>query len=47
MPDFTGLDARAVAERTAHPVLAEVLTGLLSHWPAEGDAVAYYEDSPE
>ncbi|MFG2135977.1 YxD-tail cyclophane-containing RiPP peptide [Streptomyces sp. NPDC048650] len=46
LPDFGGVEVRALAARTDHPVLGEVAALLLRNWPSEADAVAYYEDSP-
>ncbi|MFJ9849838.1 YxD-tail cyclophane-containing RiPP peptide [Streptomyces sp. NPDC101150] len=45
LPDFTGVEVRALAAQGSHPVLGEVAALLLRNWPSEEDAVAYYEDS--
>ncbi|KPC66940.1 YxD-tail cyclophane-containing RiPP peptide [Streptomyces chattanoogensis] len=46
LPDFAGVEVSVLAARAGHPVLGEVAALLLRNWPAEEDAVAYYEDSP-
>ncbi|GAA2315279.1 hypothetical protein OG879_06630 [Streptomyces caniferus] len=43
--DYSGVGLRELADRTAHPVLREVLAGLVARAGSPGDCVAYYEDS--
>ncbi|MFD3451671.1 YxD-tail cyclophane-containing RiPP peptide [Streptomyces sp. NPDC058691] len=46
LPDFSGVDVPSLRDAPGHPVLSAVVADLLDHWPAEGEAVAYYDDSP-
>ncbi|MEU9110941.1 YxD-tail cyclophane-containing RiPP peptide [Streptomyces sp. NPDC048483] len=47
LPDFAGVEVSALAAQAGHPVLGRVAELLLRNWPAEDEAVAYYEASPD
>jgi hypothetical protein len=45
-PDHTGADLEEVLKHVAHPVLSEILAGLLVRSCHPEQAVAYFDDSP-
>ncbi|MET9877311.1 hypothetical protein [Actinacidiphila glaucinigra] len=45
LPDFTAVDIGSVPDRSGHPVLSSVVSGLLQRWPSADEAVADFGDS--
>ncbi|GAB1340014.1 hypothetical protein ACE1SV_66040 [Streptomyces sp. E-15] len=45
LPDLSSYDAGLLRTAVGHPVLRAVMDDLLGHWPAPGEAVAYFDDN--
>jgi FXSXX-COOH protein len=46
LPDYTGVDLEEMRKRAAHPVLSEILSGLVVRASSPETAVAFFDDSP-